>query len=109
MSQGRTPTAATKATIAELAKPRTVDTVNPIAARFVYSLRLIALHQRAKRDPISELATRLNSVNVAAKTLALAQMVLAVWPENTTYFKLPSNLYLTSSMHQLKNFHACQP
>ena len=48
MSQGRTPTASTKATIAELAKPRTVDTVNPIAARFVYSLRLIALHQRAK-------------------------------------------------------------
>ena len=82
MSQGRTPTASTKATIAELAKPRTVDTVNPIAARFVYSLRLIALHQRAKRDPISELAKRLNSVNVAAKTLALAQMVLAVWPEN---------------------------
>ena len=82
MSQSRTPTAATKATIAELAKPRSIQSLNPIAARFVYSLRLIALHQRAKRDPLPELASRLSSVNVAAKTLALTQTVAAVWPEN---------------------------
>lgn len=82
MSHSRTPTAASKATIAELARPGTVKEVHPIAARFVYSLRLIAVHQRAKRDPLPELATRLSSVNIAAKTLALAQTVLAVWPEN---------------------------
>lgn len=81
MSHSHTPTAATKATIAELAQPRTVDTVHPIAARFVYSLRLIALHQRAKRDPIPELAIRLNSVNVGAKTLSLSQSISAFWPE----------------------------
>jgi len=74
--------AATNATIARLAEPPLVQSANPIAARFVYSLRLIALHQRAKRDPVPELATRLRSIDVAAKALALSQAVSAVWPEN---------------------------
>ncbi|WP_298305752.1 DNA-directed RNA polymerase subunit beta' [uncultured Erythrobacter sp.] len=82
MSQSRTPTAAAKATIAGLAEPRLMQSLNPIAARFVYSLRLIALHQRMKRDPVPELAIRLNSVDVAVKTLGLSQTVSATWPEN---------------------------
>lgn len=76
------PTAESKATIARLAQPCSIETVGPIAARFVYSLRLIALHQRAGRDPIPELAAQLNSVSVAAKALALSQTVAAIWPEN---------------------------
>lgn len=82
MPQSRTPTAASKAIIAELSQPRMVQTLGPIAARFVYSLRLIALHQRAKRDPVPELAAQLSSVDVAAKSLALSQAISAIWPEN---------------------------
>lgn len=82
MSHNRTPTSAAAATIAELAQPRLLRSADPIAARFVYSLRLIALHQRAKRDPVPELALRLSSVDVAAKALALSQEVSAVWPED---------------------------
>lgn len=82
MPNNPVPTAEIKATIAGLAQPGTIETLGPIAARFVYSLRLIALHQRVRRDPVPELASRLNSINVAAKSLALSQTVSSVWPEN---------------------------
>lgn len=65
-----------------LGRPVAVSTLGPMAARFVHSLRLIALHQRAGRDPVPELAARLGSFDVAAKSLALAQTVAATWPEN---------------------------
>ena len=54
----------------------------PIAARFLYSLRLIALHERAGRDPVPELATRLGGVDIAAKALALSQAITSIWPED---------------------------
>ncbi len=82
MPHSRTPTAASKAIIAQLASARMLQSLNPIAARFVYSLRLIALHQKVRRDPVPELAARLNSVDVAAKSLELSQTVLEAWPEN---------------------------
>lgn len=72
----------TKATIADLTEPRLIAAVNPIAARFLYSLRLIAIHHKASRDPVPELASRLSSFQVAAKALALGQTVSIVWPEN---------------------------
>lgn len=68
--------------IAELAAPARIDTLDPIAARFIHSLRLIALHQRAKRDPVPELAARLGSIEIAARSLALSQAITATWPEN---------------------------
>lgn len=68
--------------IAQLASPARLEAFGPIAARFIYSLRLIALHQRARRDPVPELATRLGSIEVAAKSLALSQAITATWPEN---------------------------
>ena len=34
------------------------------------------------RDPVPELATRLGSVDVAARALILAQAIAATWPEN---------------------------
>lgn len=74
--------AAASATIASLARPPRANELHPIAARFVHSLRLIALHERARRDPVPELAARLGSVEVAARALALAQAVQASWPEN---------------------------
>ncbi|MEM1051086.1 MAG: DNA-directed RNA polymerase subunit beta' [Pseudomonadota bacterium] len=82
MPQSRTPTSASRAIIEELAQPRLLQSLGPIASRFVYSLRLVALHQRVKRDPVPELAARLSSVEVAAKALALAHTVSAVWPED---------------------------
>lgn len=82
MPQSHIPSAVSRAIIAQLAEPPRVGSLNPIAARFVYSLRLIALHQRVKCDPVPELAARLNSFDVAAKSLALSQAVSEVWPED---------------------------
>lgn len=65
-----------------LAEPKPLAELGPIAARFVYSLRLIALHERVKRDPVPELTVRLGGVDIAAKSLALSQAVAATWPEN---------------------------
>lgn len=74
--------ASARSTIARLAQPPRAGELHPIAQRFVYSLRLIALHDRARRDPVPELAARLGSVEVAAKALALAQAVQESWPES---------------------------
>jgi len=82
MTQSRSITAASKAIIAQLAEPPRVASLNPIAARFIYSLRLIAVHERAKRDPVPELASRLGSIDIAAKSLALSQVICRSWPEN---------------------------
>lgn len=82
MPHNRTPTSSSKTVVAQLACARAVQSLDPIAARFIYSLRLVALHNRVKRDPIPELAGRLASVEIAAKAFALAQMVAAVWPED---------------------------
>ena len=70
------------ATIARLAEPSRVGALGPIAGRFVHALRLIALYDRANRDPVPELATRLGSVASAARALALSQAIAATWPEN---------------------------
>ena len=82
MPDNRASSAHSRRILAQLAAPARLDTLGPIAARFVYSLRLIALHQRARRDPVPELASRLGSIDVAAKSLALSQTITATWPEN---------------------------
>ncbi|MFL0355455.1 DNA-directed RNA polymerase subunit beta' [Erythrobacter sp. GH1-10] len=82
MPRSNLPSAAARSTIADLARSPRIESLGPLGARFVYSLRLIALHDRANRDPVSELAVRLGSVEVAAKALALAQAISSVWPEN---------------------------
>lgn len=82
MTQHRTPSARSRSTIAALAEPPRIENCGPIGARFVYSLRLIALHERAGRDPVPELAVRLGSVETAAKALVLSQAISATWPEN---------------------------
>jgi hypothetical protein len=68
--------------IARLAAPPRVEALGPIGGRFVHALRLIALHERAGRDPVPELAVRLGGVEIAAKALMLAHTVAASWPEN---------------------------
>jgi len=71
-----------KTTIARLAQPPRLGDQHPIAARFIYALRLIAVHDRMERDPVPELATRLGSVETAAKALVLAEAIKATWPED---------------------------
>ena len=70
------------AIIAGLTQSPRVSELGPIASRFVYSLRLIALHERVKRDPVPELTVRLGGVDIAAKALALSHAIAATWPEN---------------------------
>ncbi len=82
MSANRLPSASTQDIIAALAASPRVDALGPIGGRFVHALRLIALHERLGRDPVPELAVRLGSVEIAAKSLILAQTIAACWPEN---------------------------
>ncbi|WP_298470157.1 DNA-directed RNA polymerase subunit beta' [uncultured Erythrobacter sp.] len=82
MTQQHTPSAHSSSIVAQLAEPPRIASIGPIAARFLYSLRLIALHERARRDPVPELAVRLGSVETAAKSLTLAHTIGSVWPEN---------------------------
>ena len=60
--------------------PRIAD-LHPVAARFVYSLRLVAAYKRARRDPAAELATRLGSIHVAIKALQFVEAIGHAWPE----------------------------
>ncbi len=82
MPDHHTPSTAARSIIAALAIPPKVERLGPIGARFIHALRLIAVHDRAGRDPVPELASRLGSVEVAAKALILAQAIAAHWPEN---------------------------
>lgn len=72
----------TSAILQSLAQPAMLSAIGPIAGRFVHSLRLIALHERVKRDAVPELTVRLGGVEIAAKTLALSQAISSTWPEN---------------------------
>ncbi len=78
----RPPSATTRNTISALGAPPRIETLGPIAGRFLHALRLIALHDRMGRDPVPELAANLGSVDVAARALILAQAIAASWPEN---------------------------
>ncbi|MEL7199722.1 MAG: DNA-directed RNA polymerase subunit beta' [Pseudomonadota bacterium] len=80
MAHNRTTSA--KSIVANLQRAPRLSELHPIAARFVYSVRLMALHERAGRDPVPELSSRLGSVDVAAKSLALAKTIMRCWPEN---------------------------
>lgn len=71
-------------TIAALAVPPRIETLGPIAGRFLHALRLIALHSRLGCDPVPELAVKLGSVDVVAKALILAEAIASSWPENIT-------------------------
>lgn len=84
MSQRPQPTSANAdaQVIAALAVPPRIDTLGPVAGRFVHALRLIALHERVGRDPVPELSLRMGGVELAAKALILSHAIAASWPEN---------------------------
>ncbi|MEL6878465.1 MAG: DNA-directed RNA polymerase subunit beta' [Pseudomonadota bacterium] len=68
--------------IARLAEPARIECVGPIAVRFIYSLRLIAVHEHARLDPVAELSVRLGSVTAASASLGLASAIARFWPED---------------------------
>jgi hypothetical protein len=82
MPRNHRPSASTRAILARLAAPPRIEALGPIGARFVHALRLIALCERAGRDPVPELALRLGGVEIAVRSLILAQAISACWPEN---------------------------
>ena len=82
MSRHQPPSGTAQSIIAALAEPPRLESLGPVAGRFLHALRLIALHERMGRDPVPELAVRLGSVEVAAKALILAHAISASWPEN---------------------------
>ncbi|MEQ8409915.1 MAG: DNA-directed RNA polymerase subunit beta' [Erythrobacter sp.] len=82
MTQHRSPTDRTRSLITQLAQPMRIDALGPVAGRFIYSLRLIAAHERVQRDPVPELAIRLGGMETAAKALAMSQAIAWCWPEN---------------------------
>ncbi len=64
-----------------LQTPPRIDNLDPVAARFIYALRLMAVYQNADRDPAAELAVRLESVTAAVRAMELSQAILRAWPE----------------------------
>jgi hypothetical protein len=81
MSRHPIPSTIAQSIIEALTAPPRVEALGPIGGRFVHALRLIALHERVGRDPVPELALRLGGVEVAAKSLMLANTISASWPE----------------------------
>ena len=67
--------------IARLHVPATVNDLSPIAQRFIFSLRVVAVYRKAGREPLAELTSRLGSITVAVKSLQLVESMAHVWPE----------------------------
>lgn len=68
--------------IARLQVPAKVNDPSPIAQRFIYSLRVVAVYRKAGRDPLAELTSQLGSITVAVKLLQLVESLAHVWPDS---------------------------
>lgn len=67
--------------IARLHVPATVNDLSPIAQRFIFRLRVVAVYRKAGRDPLAELTSRVGSITVAVKSLQLFESMAHVWPK----------------------------
>lgn len=67
--------------VARLKEPTRLTAMSPLARRFIFSLRLVAVYRRAKRDPLPELTSQLGNVTVAVKALQLIEALAQSWPE----------------------------
>ncbi len=67
--------------IAALARPADLRTLPIAALHLVMAMRFCALFDRAGRDPVVELATRLGSIPAATATLKLIGTVGKIWPD----------------------------
>ncbi|MEP7221665.1 MAG: hypothetical protein ABI673_03245 [Novosphingobium sp.] len=68
--------------VAELANQRTLRSLPLPALHLVMAMRLCALFERADRDPLVELSTRLGNVSAAIAILAVVRSVVRCWPES---------------------------
>ena len=68
--------------IARLAQPADLRTLPLPVLHIVMAMRLAALFDRAGRDLLGELATRLGSVTAAEQLLSLGQAIVRTWPEH---------------------------
>jgi len=64
--------------IARLHVPATVNDLSPIAQRFIFRLRVVAVYRKAGREPLAELTSRLGSITVAVKSLQLVESMAHV-------------------------------
>jgi hypothetical protein len=69
------------AIIAALARPADIRSLPLPALHLVMTLRMCSLIDRAGRDPLAELATRLHSVAAAKAAIDVAEAVTRCWPE----------------------------
>lgn len=67
--------------VTQLQKPIKISELSPLAQRLIFSLRLIAVYRKAGKDPFAELASRLGSLVVAAKSLQLVEALAHAWPD----------------------------
>jgi len=67
--------------IAKLKEPGKLSDLSPIAQRFVFSLRLVAVYRKAGRDPVAELTARMGTVTVAVRALQLIESFAHAWPD----------------------------
>ena len=67
--------------VTQLQKPTKISELSPLAQRLIFSLRLIAVYRKAGKDPFAELASRLGSLVVAAKSLQLVEALAHAWPD----------------------------
>lgn len=81
MKDSRIPAARAQEWVEALARPSAISALHPVAARFIYSLRLVAAYQRARHDPAPELAQRLGQITIAIKLLQLIDTIGHAWPE----------------------------
>ncbi|ALE18080.1 hypothetical protein AMC99_02809 [Altererythrobacter epoxidivorans] len=81
MKGSRTPATRAQEWVEALARPAAITALQPVAARFIYSLRLVATYQRARRDPAPELAQRLGQFTIAIKSLQLLDTIGHAWPD----------------------------
>ncbi|MDA0820134.1 MAG: hypothetical protein O2879_04360 [Proteobacteria bacterium] len=62
--------------IARLHVPAKVNDLSPIAQRFIFSLRVVAVYSKDGRDPLAELTSRLGSVTIVVKSLKLVESAM---------------------------------
>lgn len=75
------PTSRFAPALAELARPADLRALSLPVLHVVMAMRLAALFDRAGRDPLVEMTTRLASITAAEQLLALVRLVARSWPE----------------------------
>lgn len=87
-------------TIARLAQAPDLRTQSHGAVHLVMTMRLRPIFERAERDPVGELSTRLRSVPAAIAALELCDRIVAAWPDGFAVNR-PCCIKMTPDEHTL--------